>query len=157
MLQGGALDPVLDQVPPRIDAYTHVKGLSTERNSGSIARQLFSVQLEAQELIGRVHELRRPVRIVIDALDEAVAPREVEAMILRPMRESEPVRLIVSTRVSGRLTPLSDAAEVVDLDDPAFFDQADIVEYVLRRLTAIAQKNPRAASRLRARASSHWI
>ena len=95
MLQEGALDPVLDQVPPRIDAYTHVKGLSTERISGSIARQLFSVQLEAQESIGRVHELRRPVRIVIDALDEGVAPREVEAMILRPMREFEAVRLIV--------------------------------------------------------------
>jgi WD40 repeat protein len=142
MIREGAPDPGLDAAPPAIDAYVHAKGLSAERIADSIARQLFSVQLGAKELVKRVHELTRPVRVIVDALDEASAPREAEETILRPLLDCEAVRLITGSRVSGHHTPLAGAAEVVNLDDPVFFDRADLVEYVARRLRPMVPTDP---------------
>lgn len=61
----------------------------------------------------------KPLRIVIDALDEAQKPDMLDRELLRPLAELPAVRLIVGSRCprKGR-PPLGERAEVLDLDAP---------------------------------------
>jgi hypothetical protein len=77
----------------------------------------------------------KPLRILIDALDEAQKPDGLDRELLRPLAELPAVRLIVGSRCPRKdRPPLGERAEVLDLDAPQYFDEADIAEYVIQRL-----------------------
>ncbi|MEO3811296.1 ATP-binding protein [Sphaerisporangium sp. B11E5] len=102
------------------------------------------------ELIDRITALHRPVRIIIDALDEARrdAILAIATDLIRPLGQQQDIRVLVGTRPNapwmttptapgrGPLTTLlaPDAHHTVVLDtDP--HTQQDIEQYVTRRLT----------------------
>ncbi|MEJ2857916.1 MULTISPECIES: trypsin-like peptidase domain-containing protein [unclassified Saccharothrix] len=89
---------------------------------------------DPEELIADLVEQGEPMVVVVDALDEAVTAAEARAIavrLLRPLADTGLVRVLVGTRPGHRsslLRALGDAPRT-DLDDPAFFDPADLVEH----------------------------
>ncbi|GAA1401584.1 hypothetical protein GCM10009639_44060 [Kitasatospora putterlickiae] len=82
----------------------------------------------------------RPLRIVIDSLDEAgpaddkMEARHIAWELLRPLAAVPCVRLVVGTR--RELVPyIGDQVPVVDLDSPEYAADTSTVEYVERILT----------------------
>ena len=92
-------------------------------------------------VITTVAKRSKPLRIIVDALDEAAEPEEICQQLLRPLAELDSVRLIVGARVATRLSAgarrvalLGDAQVAIDLDTTDFFEPQDIRVYVERRL-----------------------
>ncbi|MFF0162352.1 caspase family protein [Streptomyces sp. NPDC005263] len=79
----------------------------------------------------------RPVTIVLDALDEAIAPKSVARGLLAPLAAAHHpgVRLIVGTR-REILRSLGSGHVAIDLDLPEYLEFADLSEYVLKSLLA---------------------
>ncbi|MGX1887831.1 caspase family protein [Streptomyces sp. NPDC055287] len=79
----------------------------------------------------------RPVTIVLDALDEAIAPRSVARRLLAPLAAARQpgVRLIVGTR-REILGSLGSGNVSIDLDLPEYLEFADLSDYVLKSLLA---------------------
>ncbi|MGY0462175.1 caspase family protein [Kitasatospora sp. cg17-2] len=82
----------------------------------------------------------RPLRIVIDSLDEAgsaddkMEARHIAWELLRPLAAVPCVRLVVGTR--RELVPyIGDQVPVIDLDSPEYAADTSTVEYVERILT----------------------
>ena len=82
-----------------------------------------------------------PYVLLIDALDEAANPRQVINELLIPLYEAgrdRPggPRLLVGTR-KHLIDALPANRQVLDLDDPAYLDPADVTSYVTKVLTGL--------------------
>jgi WD40 repeat protein len=93
-----------------------------------------------------VHQLTaRPQQrvAVLDALDEATDPELLTTGLLQPLLASahrSGLRLLVGTR-RPLIHAFGPRIVVLDLDDPAFLDEADLTDYVARVL--LAEDEPR--------------
>jgi hypothetical protein len=144
MFEKRALDVSDETVPAEgsIDAYVHSRNLLTSDIAKSIAEQLGMEERTVDDIVGAFVNRKKVTTIVVDALDEAREPREIEFLLLRRLADTSVVRLIVGTRKQGDYVPLAGKSEVIDLDDPKYFARADIVGYVFDRLTAKNSASP---------------
>lgn len=143
-----------------VDCAVHVKGKSALEVAAEIARAAgVALPLAAADLVpalrDRLAASGRRFNLVVDALDEAASPEQARTLItdvlLRLARVGAPAhaRVVVGTRRSDDLGDLLDAlgadAEVVDLDDPAYFAESDLADYAqatLQLLGAERHGNP---------------
>lgn len=158
---GGLNDVPPDTIPPErsIDAGVHAKNLSLNECISELADAL---QLpapaagwrSAADFIRQVAAIKRPVALLVDALDEA-QPADVHTLavdLLRPLAELPNVKLVVGTRpdrpsrddafgppAEGSLLYAlgAQASEIIRLDQDAD-TAADITGYVRRRLLETA-------------------
>jgi WD40 repeat protein len=126
-----------------IDCAVHVKGKTALEVAAEIARAASVALPEAPEqlapaLLKRLNGAR--FNLVVDALDEAASSAQARSVIdnlLLPLAESR-VRVIVGTRrtdSAGELVSRFGTVSVlVDLDSPAYFTEADLVEYACATL-----------------------
>lgn len=94
----------------------------------------------------------RRFNVVIDALDEAASPAEarlVVSKVITPLTEISAdagVQVVVGTRRADAggdlLASFAGAAKLVDLDDRAFFDEADLASYALATLRLSGGERP---------------
>jgi hypothetical protein len=76
--------------------------------------------------------------VVLDALDEATDREQLTTVLLQPLLTTAPqsgLRLLVGTR-RPLVEALGQHVVTLDLDDPAYMDEADLAEYVIRVLLA---------------------
>lgn len=118
-----------------IDAVVHAHGFSLERVVEALAQQLSIENQTVDGVLKYLAESPKPVRIVVDALDEANDPAALEHELLRKLAACPSARLIIGTRkYQNNLVPLAGICEIVDLDHPAYFSSDDIANYVTSRL-----------------------
>lgn len=137
----------------------HARHRSLPEIVTSIGRQLGASPLvDVAELLDVVARRQRPPVVVIDALDEAQQPMDVQAVLILPMnaaRRSDGTpacRLVVGTRPWEEFRPLAGAASasagVIDLDRvPPGTLRRDLTVYfenVLADIPAFAQGDQRA-------------
>jgi WD40 repeat protein len=128
-------------VPPEgcIDVSVHAHGKTIEQILAVLAEATGIHADSPEELLLALANRVARLAVVVDALDEAVKPDEVARLLLRPLARSEGgagVRLLVGTR--PHLVGLLGAAptDILDLDDPGYFDRGDLAEYARRCLLA---------------------
>jgi len=126
-----------DTLPPSgaVDAAVHARRLTVREVTEMIALAL-GVRVDSPaELINAVAERDKPAVIVVDALDEAADPNELIRELIRPLTLVHSARLLVGTR-THLVTAIGEAKAVLSLDSHDYFKEADLVEYVARRLLA---------------------
>ena len=128
VLSHGQLAPPLARV--------HARGQHTEEVVAEIARQLGYNVPGPDHLIAELAARPVPVGIVVDSLDEAARPAQLEWDLLRGLAGCPPVCLIVGVRSRPGPAPLAGARVDLDLDSPDFFDPADVERYAFALLTA---------------------
>ena len=114
-----------------IELAIHAKGKTLE---DVVRRVAGAVDAEAttSAVLDRLKRSARPIRVVVDALDEASQPVEIAGQLLQPLNAMESVKLVVGTR-GGYLAALG-SAEVIDIDRPEHARKEDIAQYVRARL-----------------------
>ena len=154
---GGLVDVSPDTLPPEnsLDAGVHAKNLSLADCVSELADALqlptpAAGWLSAADFVRQVASLKRPITLLIDALDEA-QPGDIQAIavdLVRPLSELLDVKILVGTRPNqATQSDVADAAvedsllhalgasgsDVIrpDRDDAT---SADITAYVRRRL-----------------------
>ncbi|HUP61614.1 MAG TPA: caspase family protein [Thermoanaerobaculia bacterium] len=133
--RGSLKDVAEGTVPPAgsVDLAIHARGKSIQQIRAMIANEADSESQNLSAILERIEARKKPLRVVIDALDESPDAVAVARELLSPLAVQPNVRLIVGAR-----TPLRDevinVAEEIDLDTPAYFDQEDVVDAVERRL-----------------------
>ena len=136
MEQAGTLhDPTL--VPPigAIAAKIHARGARLNWLFENLAAALGSAARDPSNLVEDLASRTGPIGIIIDLLDEAAEPVEIERELLVPLRACPLVRLIVGTRLRDGRVPLGDHAEILDVDAEPYFSAEDLIDYVFARLT----------------------
>jgi WD40 repeat protein len=135
----------------------HAKGKTALDVAREIARAA-SVALPevAEDLVPalqrRLAERPRRFNLVVDALDEAASPEEARQLVrtvLLPLAASAPnlaVQVVVGTRRTDDegdlLGAFSGRTSVIDLDDPDYFAEPDLVAYVTATLQLLdAERN----------------
>lgn len=127
----------------RIDIPIYAKGLTLAEVLAAIAAALGSGAETTDELIDTISKRASYLVIVVDALDEAGGDgeaRRIAQRLLRPLAEVDGksvVRVLVGTRRGPDnefVRALGHGARIIDLDDDAYFDLADLSEYVYRHL-----------------------
>ena len=138
----------------------HVKGKTALEVAAEIARAA-SAELPSRpedlapavrEVLARLEGRRRSFNIVLDAVDEATSPAETRSIvtgIVLPLVETcadVGTQVVVGIRRQdddGDLLRLFGAAlATVDLDDPRFFEQADLESYALATLQLAGDERP---------------
>ncbi|WP_405437627.1 caspase family protein [Streptomyces anulatus] len=108
-----------------------------------VARLAAAADIRASTLVALLTKLadrELPFRIVVDSLDEAGAggnraeARRIAWELLRPLAAVSCVRLIVGSR-RDLLPHLGDRVPAIDLDDDAYADDTNTVEYVEKILS----------------------
>lgn len=123
----------------------HAKGKTALEVATEVARAASSaVPNDVEDMapgLGRTLREReaRRFNVVIDALDEAVTPREarrIAALVAKPLVETcadAGAQVIIGTRPrddeGSLLAAFGAAADVIDLDDERYFDLRDLVDY----------------------------
>nr|WP_296069877.1 trypsin-like peptidase domain-containing protein [uncultured Actinoplanes sp.] len=122
----------------------HVKGKSALEVTSEIARAAGAALPRTPvdlvpALRDRLSMTQRRFNLVVDALDEAAEPEHARALItdvLVPLARAGKqldVQLVVGTRRSDGAQDLLSAfgsdAEIIDLDDPEYFAEADLADY----------------------------
>lgn len=138
---GHVLDPALTPPVGAIDSAVHARGMRVNELVRILARDLDAPGADFSTLLKRIEARSDPVRIVIDALDEAAEAKAIERDVLRPLAASANVRLILGGRRFGERPPLADAAKIIDLDAPEYFAEADIAHYVTLRLAQAGREH----------------
>jgi WD40 repeat protein len=131
---GGRAEAGLGGAPadfPVIDLAVHAKGKSLQDVSRVFAERL-GVEARPEAIFEHLRLRREPLRIVVDALDEAAEPAAIARQLLQPLNGIESVKLLVGTR-EEQLDALR-GAEVLDIDTPEHADRIDIARYVEARL-----------------------
>lgn len=116
---------------PVVDLAVHAKGKSLRDVSRVLAERL-GVEARPEAIFENLRLRREPLRVVVDALDEAAEPAAIARQLLQPLNEMESVKLLVGTRVD--LLGALRGAEVLDVDTPEHADRRDIERYVEARL-----------------------
>lgn len=121
-----------------VDAAIHARGASYDVFLERLAAALAVPLADPVAMIRALSARPQPVRIVVDALDEASDAHRIERELLLPLAVCPAVRLIVGGRKRGEVAPLAGSAKVLDLDGPDYFEQADLAAYVAARLLRAA-------------------
>jgi len=129
-----------ESAPPL--ARVHARGQQTEEVAVAIAKQLTCKETKPDRLVAELAAKPDPVGIVVDSLDEAVNPAQLERDLLRGLAACPLVRLIVGVRSRPGTAPLAGARVELDLDSPEFFDPADVEGYAFALLTATRGGKP---------------
>ena len=114
-----------------IDLAIHAKGKTLEDVVRRVAGAV-DVATTTGAILDHLKRSARPIRVVVDALDEAAQPAAIAGQLLQPLNSMESVKLVVGTR-GGYLTALG-SAEVIDIDRPEHARKGDIAQYVRARL-----------------------
>ena len=135
----------------------HAKGKTAYEVAAEIARAVPMAQPEqAEDLVPALRDAlsARPgagFNLVVDGIDEATSPRDARDIlgkVLVPMTETcagVGVRVVAGAKRAADgdlLRPHRDAVRVIDLDDPAYFDQGDIAAYALATLQLAGDERP---------------
>ena len=104
--------------------------------AAAIAKQLGYKVPGPDHLIAELAARPGSVGVVVDSLDEAASPAQLERDLLRGLAACPPVRLIVGVRSRPGTVPLAGARVDLDLDSPELFDPADVKGYAFALLTA---------------------
>ncbi|HEV7536714.1 MAG TPA: WD40 repeat domain-containing protein, partial [Acidimicrobiia bacterium] len=121
----------------------HAAGLDVGEATGRIAAAVSRIAEDPNLLIAQVRQRARPLVVVLDALDEAVTPAEARAiaskLLVALARDAADVgvKVLVGTRPGPDamfLRALGGRARVIDLDDPRYFEIADLAQYAARSL-----------------------
>jgi WD40 repeat protein len=138
-LPGDATDPI--SVPPagRITAALLARGKTSSELLGELGAGL-NVAPGAQFSAALLE--RPPFTVVIDALDEASDPQAVIEQVIIPMHGAalpgSGPRLVIATRRHEHVIRSLPAARVViDLDQDAYHNEADVADYVAKVLLAV--------------------
>jgi WD40 repeat protein len=126
----GSSTPESGPVIP-VDVALHAKGKNLQEVSVRFAG-ILGVEANTESILEGLRNSKKPLRIIVDALDEAVQPATITSLLLRPMNSIDAVRLVVGTR-ANQLGPLH-GAEIVDIDTPELAKKEDIAQYVKLRL-----------------------
>jgi WD40 repeat protein len=114
-----------------IDIAVHAKGKSVEDVTSQIASVL-QVEPKTDAILTSLRHSSKPLRIVVDALDESSQPYALARNLLRPLDSIDSVRLLVGTRADQ--IPALGGGHVLDIDTTEYARQEDIAEYVQARL-----------------------
>lgn len=123
----------------RIAAAIHAAGKTTSHVATQIGAFLGVQEVnDNNDLIDGLHERVGPAVVVLDALDEAVHPRELVRELLVPLiRDGSRtgVRMIIGTR--RELLPFLRArTRLIDLDKAEYFSAKDVSDYISTYLLA---------------------
>lgn len=121
-----------------IDLAIHAKGKSLDDITARFAKVL-GTEPKIDAVLNTVRASTKPLRIVVDALDESAQPAAIAIQLLRPLNSMESVRLIVGTR-SNHLLDLGEGI-VLNIDSPEYANKGDIAEYVKARLLRADEPN----------------
>ncbi|BCJ39427.1 hypothetical protein GCM10010168_63250 [Actinoplanes ianthinogenes] len=126
-----------------ITCAVHAKGKTALEIAREIARSVSApLPDDVDDLTAALATRRRRFNLVVDAVDEASSPAEARAVLARialPLvQNGVNLQVVVGTRrhdaEGDLLSRLGEAAEFVDLDDPAYFAVADLRDYTLATL-----------------------
>ena len=125
-------------IPPQgcIDICVNARDMTVGEVVTMIAEAAGIEATSPDDLFLGLQDRHRPLVVVVDAVDEAAEPTELASKLLEPLAaaaSSWETRLLVGARPRLR-DRLGASFEVLDLDDPAYLDSADLVEYVRRCL-----------------------
>jgi hypothetical protein len=123
-----------DTIPPIgvFDAVIYARAKSYKDVLRELATKV-GVQSEKQgDLIEALKHRSEPFIIAVDSLDEAMEPDEV-ARLFHALAGVSSMRILAGTRHS-QLRHLGTAKELIDLDQPEYFDARDVETYVTLRL-----------------------
>ncbi|HEX5301374.1 MAG TPA: caspase family protein [Streptosporangiaceae bacterium] len=154
----------LEQAPPgtvpdvaSIDVAIHARNRPLAELTQLIAAGLAVSAGRPAELAAALAASPRRRVVLIDAVDEAIAPEEVADKLLRPLLDvaaRAEMKLVLGTRrpLLGALGP---KIRPLDLDDPAYLNLADISDYVTRVLLAADEPDAPSAFRGRRELAEH--
>ena len=125
--------------PGRISAAIWASDLDLGGAARALASQL-DLRVAADASVGEVRDAvehldlaeRSGLVVVVDALDEAKTPRDIARKLLRPLARDLGVKVLTGTRLGREdevLSAFGELAVVYRLDDPAWFDRHDLVDY----------------------------
>ncbi|MCC5613048.1 NACHT domain-containing protein, partial [Nostoc sp. CHAB 5834] len=123
-----------------IDIAIHAKGKTLDEVITRIAKHL-NINLTRSAIIDNLQGRPNPLRIVIDALDEALEPDRIARELLEPLNSFHNVKLLVGTRPTY-LEALGSNAVVIYVDTPNYLEKKDFEDYIEARL--LAQGDPQA-------------
>lgn len=123
-----------------IDIAIHAKGKSVDDVSSRIASVL-RVEPKADAILTSLRQTPRPLRIVIDALDESAQPDALARDLLRPLGSIDSVRLLVGTRADQ--IPALGGGHVLDIDTTEYASPDDLAGYVQARLLSTGEPRKR--------------
>ncbi|MBT2526797.1 caspase family protein [Streptomyces sp. ISL-99] len=123
--------------PGAIDAAVHASHKSTRQVLDAISAAAECDAESVGALIAALQTRTAPLVVLVDSVDEALAPREVTDELLLPLLEPGlglPLRLLVGARrhVADRLPP---TALRINLDEPRYADPAAVRAYTRKLLT----------------------
>ena len=130
----------------RIKAAVWARGLDARGAAGALAAALalpVAAGAPVEDVLAAIGDLapaeRSGLVVVLDALDEAAAPRDIAHQLLVPLARDLGVKVLAGTR-PGRdeelLAAFGERAVIYRLDDPAWFDRHDLAGYAAACLRA---------------------
>jgi hypothetical protein len=132
----GLLDDLeRDTIPAAggVDLAIHARGKSISQVQGLIAGALGLRRDDYAQVFDRLNARPKPMRIVLDALDESADAERIARDVLRPLAAAANVRLIVGTR-RPQVRLFGTNLKAIDLDTPEYLERDDVVAYVESRL-----------------------
>lgn len=128
-----------------IDLALHAKGKSIHDLTGRFAACLGS-GTSLDEVLNTLKKRATPFNVVVDALDEASEPDRIVSDLLQPLHAIQAVKLLVGTRLEYA-SKLGEGSFQLRVDQPDYFEKADLEEYVTRRLLEEPKKGKRSPFR----------
>jgi WD40 repeat protein len=130
----------------RVKAAVWARGLDANGAAGALAAALtlpVAAGAPVEDVLAAVGDLDPPERgglvVVLDALDEARAPRDIARQLLVPLARDLGVKVLAGTR-PGRdeelVAAFGERAVTYRLDDSAWFDRQDLADYAAACLRA---------------------
>jgi WD40 repeat protein len=142
--------------PGSVDRPVNARGRDARQVLGAVAERagLGDVwhQPDGQEpptvddLVLALRGRRPPATVIIDGLDEAVDPDRVVREVIRPILDSGPtvgLRLLLGARPNLVRSLGVPEAAIIDLDEDAYFEPTDLVEYTLKCLMLLGEPKVR--------------
>ena len=132
--------------PGRVSAAVWARGLDARGAAGALTAALtlpVAAGGAVEDVLAAAGDLdpakRGGLVVVLDALDEARAPRDIARQLLVPLARDLGVKVLAGTR-PGRdeelLAAFGERAVIYRLDDPAWFDRHDLADYAAACLRA---------------------
>ena len=129
----------------QVSASVWARGLDAHGAAGALAVALtlpVAADAAVEDVLAAVGDLDPAERgglVVLDALDEARAPRDIARQLLVPLARDLGAKVLAGTR-PGRdeelLAAFGGRAVIYRLDDPAWFDRHDLADYAAACLRA---------------------
>ena len=133
-----------ETVPPAgvLACAVHARGRTADEVAAEVAGALGADTADAAALLAMLREdwQRRPLAVLVDAVDEAADPFGLITELLEPLARGAGrtgVRVVAGTRRGGGdelLGLFAGSAKILDLDSPEYLEAGDLQEYVRRIL-----------------------